>query len=124
MPGGGTTFGPQPRSYVQSLPKKVRKQALCVALTQKCREEKLFVFEEGKLDQPKTKTMQALLAKLKVEKALFVGSENENLYRSVRNLKKAKYIDVQGLNVFDILKYDFLFLSSTSLKKIEERLSA
>lgn len=122
FPGGGKVFGPRPRDYSYRLPQQVREQALRTALSQKCREGKLLVVDEFKSKEFKTKMVKNLFDSLKVTKGLVVDSKNDVLYRSVRNLSNGKYIDVEGLNVFDVLKYDHLFITKTSLKAIEERL--
>ncbi len=122
MPGGGTIFGPRPRDFSQSLPKKVRQEALRVALSQAQSGGKVFVVKDFSFEKPKTKAVRSLLEQLKVEKALFVDSGNENLGKSVRNLPKAKYLDERVLNVFDILKYDNVVMSSKALEQVEKRL--
>jgi large subunit ribosomal protein L4 len=76
------------------------------------------------IKRPTTKTVVAMLKKIEADRALIVDSSNDKLYRSVRNISKTKYIDVRGLNVFDILKYDNVFLTKESLKQIEERLAS
>ena len=121
-PGGGTTFGPRVRDYSQDLPKKMRKEALRVALTQAQQEGKVFVFSEFVLEKPKTKSVRTFLDQLKLEKALVVDSGNDVLEKSVNNLPKTKYVDERVLNVFDVLKFENIVLSSKALEKVEKRL--
>lgn len=122
MPGGGRMFGPIPRKYGYRMPITARLQALRTALSQKQREGKLIVVKEFGMKKPNTKEMIQLLTKIEAKSALFVDAKNDGLDRSVRNLPTAKYLDVVGLNVRDVLKYDRLVLSSSSIKTIEERL--
>ena len=122
-PGGGTVFGPTPRNYKYQLPKKVRIQALKSVLNQKAKEGKLFVFDSAPMEKPQTKSISKMIEGLELKKALIVDQNNKNLYLSARNIRNAKYVDARSLNVFDILKYENLLLSTTSLKTVEERLS-
>jgi large subunit ribosomal protein L4 len=124
MPGGGRVFGPKPRSYEYRIPREARRQALTSALAQKAAEGKLYVVDGLELKTPKTKSVVAILDKIEAKGALVVGTENETLHRSVRNIPNTKYLDVAGLNVFDLLKYENLLLTPASIKKIEERLAS
>ena len=117
--GGGTIFGPQPRDYGYRLPKQVRRQALISVLTQKFQEGKLFVIQDFDLEEVKTKKVAEILAKFGVDKAILVAEDNRNLVLSTRNLPGAMAVSQAGVNVFDLLKYDYLMLSDASLKKIE-----
>ncbi len=124
MPGGGKIFGPIPRSYAYELPKKVRKAAVRVALSEKRREGKFFVVDAFSLKKPETKSMQKFFDKIEVSKALVVDQKNANLEKSVRNLKSVKYTDVSGVSVFDILKYDHLCVSKAALEMIQKELKS
>lgn len=121
--GGGVVFGPTPRNYKYQLPKKVRDRALKSVLNQKAKEGKIFIFENISLEKPETKEISGMLKKLELKKALIVDQGNKNLYLSSRNIKSAKYVDARSLNVYDILKYENLLLSTTSLRTVEERLT-
>lgn len=121
--GGGVTFGPLPRSYEQKVPKKVRKQALKMALTSKLQENAILVLDEFKLDQIKTREFVAVTDALKAGNALIVTDQkNENLELSSRNVPDVKVLRSEGLNVYDILKYKTLVLVEASVKAIEGRL--
>jgi len=120
--GGGVVFGPKPRDYSYSLPKKVRRAALKSALSLKVKEGKLLIVENLNLEEIKTKAFVSLLKRLAVEDALIVDSDNENLERSARNLHTVKVLRPEGLNVYDILKYEYLLLTKQSAEKIQERL--
>ncbi len=123
MPGGGTAFGPQPRSYAYALPKKMRKAALSVALSYLVKEGKMIVLKE--IDSTgKSKDMFSKLTGLGLNKAFVVdGETNEMASRASRNLEKFKYVSVKGLNVFDLLKYDNLVVSQNAIEKMTARCS-
>jgi len=120
--GGGVVFGPKPRDYSYSLPKKVSRAALKSALSLKVKEGKLLIVDNLNLEEIKTKTFVSLLKRLAVEDALIVDSDNVNLERSARNLHTVKVLRPEGLNVYDILKYEYLLLTKQGAEKIQERL--
>ena len=121
--GGGVVFGPHPRSYEQKVTKKVRKLALKMALTSKLLDNELMVLDRFELDQIKTKDFVAAVQGLEASKALIVTVEkNANLELSSRNVPGVKVIRCEGLNVYDILKYEKLILLEEAVKGIEGRL--
>jgi large subunit ribosomal protein L4 len=121
--GGGSTFGPDPRSYAYKVPKKVRKLALKMALSSKLNEEKLFVLNELELDTIKTSEFVKVMNALNTKNALIITEKkNENLELSARNVPQIKVLRVEGLNVYDILKYKNVVLLESSIKSIEGRL--
>ena len=122
--GGGTVFGPLPRDYHYKVPKRVRKQALKSALSQKLVENKLIIVDALALDSIKTKEFVGIMKNLRVDNALIIDQQNPNLRLSARNVPKVKVIQPDGLNTYDILRYDYLVLTALSVKRIEERLSA
>jgi len=123
--GGGTTFGPHPRDYSYRMPRKARKEALLSALSLKNREGKIIVVDKLELEAPKTKIMVQALTELKVASALIVIAQtDEKIERSARNLPKVKVLRVEGLNVYDLLRYEHLILTDGALKLLEERLAA
>jgi len=123
--GGGSIFGPNPRSYSYKVPKKIRKQALKMALSSKTQANNLLVLDKFELEKARTKGFTAVLDNLKVKKALIVTENvNENLELSSRNVPGVKVMRYEGLNVYDILKYEKLILLATSIKGIEGRLTA
>jgi large subunit ribosomal protein L4 len=123
--GGGTTFGPQPRDYSYRMPRTARREALLSALSLKHREGKLIVVDKLELDSPKTKLMVQALADLKVESALIVIPQTDaKIERSARNLPRVKVLRVEGLNVYDLLRYEHLILTEGALKMLEERLAS
>lgn len=113
---GGSAFGPKPRDYSYLVPKKVRRGALCSALSMKVNEGKVWVIKDFDLNEIKTSKALEILKKFDAERSLFVShKEMVNFEMSSRNLRKFKVIRPQGLNVYDILSYDkLLILESTA----------
>ena len=122
---GGIVFGPHPRSYAYSLPKKVRRLALKSALSSKVISGDLIVLDELNFVQPKTKDMLGVLDNLKVErKALIVtADDNENVNKSARNIPGIKPMISAGLNVYDILNCDKLVMTKDAVLRVEEVLA-
>lgn len=123
--GGGAVFGPSPRSYETSLPKKVRKAALISALSSKFQNDKLKVVDQIELEEPKTRLFAQTVKALGIDsdKALFVTPDkNESLIRSSRNIYKVLVLPTDGLNVYDLLRFDRLILLKSSIPMIQERL--
>ena len=121
--GGGSTFGPDPRSYAYKVPKKVRRLALKMALSSKLKEENLVVLDEFGLDKIKTREFVKVMNALNTKNALIITEKkNENLELSARNVPQIKVLRVEGLNVYDILKYKNVVLLESSIKSIEGRL--
>jgi large subunit ribosomal protein L4 len=123
--GGGVIFGPTPRDFGFSVPKKVRKQALRMALSARAAEGKLLILNQFQLKEIKTKSFLEILNRLGMEKALIViGGENINLERSAGNVPGVKVLRVEGLNVYDILNHEHLILVRDAVEKIQERLAS
>ena len=123
--GGGTVFGPTPRSYSYKLPKKVRRLALQSVLSQKVLEGKLVVVDELSFAAPSTKEFKSVLNNLKVDaKTLLVlEGTNANAYFSARNLANVKVIDEGNVNVLDVVNYDTLVITKAALSTVEEDLA-
>lgn len=120
--GGGKVFGPHPRSYAYTVPKKVKKLALATALSLRLQEKKLVIVDKLQLDAPKTKVVASILKKLGCESALVVESkQNSNFSKSVRNMRSAACLPPEGLNVLDILNHAGLVISKDVLKAVEAR---
>jgi large subunit ribosomal protein L4 len=121
--GGGSTFGPDPRSYAYKVPKKVRRLALKMALSSKLKQENLVVLDEFGLDTIKTREFVKVMNALNTKNALIITEKkNETLELSARNVPNIKVLRVEGLNVYDILKYENVVLLESSIKRIEGRL--
>jgi len=121
--GGGVVFGPDPRSYSYKVPKKVRSLALKMALSSKFQGNCLFVIDRIELERIKTKEFLKVLDTLSLKKVLIVtDKKNENLELSSRNIPDVKVLRSEGLNVYDILKYENLVILESAITAIEGRL--
>lgn len=123
--GGGTIFGPQTRDYFYRMPRKARREALLSALSLKNRDGKIIVLGKFDLEAAKTKLMAQALSGLKVSSAVIVIPQaDEKIQRSARNLPSVKVLRVDGLNVYDLLRYEHLILTEEALKLLEQRWAA
>jgi large subunit ribosomal protein L4 len=121
MPGGGISFGPEPRDYSYVLPKKVKRLGLRTALSLLKKEGRLLVVDSMK-SEGKTKDLAQRLTTLGVEKAVMIdGQADEKFARASRNLAKYRYYGVEGMNVYDLLKYNTAIITKDSIAKIIER---
>jgi len=119
---GGTIFGPQPRDYSYKMPKKAWRAALCLAISDRARNGKLFVVESLDLSEPKTRAASAALGKLGVEHALIVlGEADARFFLAARNLAAHKVLALEGLNVYDVLNYRELVMTTQTARAIEAR---
>jgi large subunit ribosomal protein L4 len=124
--GGGTVFGPRPRSYSFKLNKSLKRLARKSAFSIKAKESNIIVLEDFNFETPNTKNFINVLKSLGLEdkKSLFVlGDSNKNVYLSSRNLKASKVISSSELSTYDILNTNSLVLLEGSLEVIEENLS-
>ena len=123
--GGGTVFGPQPRSYAFRMPKKQRRLAIKCALSDKVASGDFIVLDDLQFDAPKTKSVVKMLGDFGVDaKSLIITlDENENVELSSRNIPGVKAINTMGLNVYDILYHTKLFITKAAIEKIEEVLA-
>jgi len=120
---GGVVFGPKPRDYSYSLPKKVKRNALKSALSLKFAEKQLLVLKAMEFKEPKTKEGASFLEKLGVDSALIVDShKNKNLFLSLRNIPKVKVVDTSQVTVYDILNHNWLVFSESAFGSLMERL--
>jgi large subunit ribosomal protein L4 len=123
--GGGVVFGPDGRNYKYQVPKKVKKLALKMALSSKFNQKELVVLDRFELEEIKTQEVVGVLNTLNLNSALIVtDKDNENLELSSRNIRNVKVLRSEGLNVYDILKYQTLVLLEPAVKNIEGRLQA
>lgn len=120
--GGGAAFGPQPRSYRQAMPKKIRRLALRCVLSAKVAEGEMVVVDELALNEPKTREMARILAVLGVvSSVLIVTDEPEyNTYKSARNLERVKTLPANLLNVGDILSHRILIITVGAVRRVEQ----
>jgi large subunit ribosomal protein L4 len=123
--GGGIVFGPHPRDYSYSIPKKIRKKAIISALSMKFKENKMLVLKDFPMEKISTRIFKGVVDLFSLKKALFVIDEtNEVLLKSSRNIENVKMIRSEGINVYDILNHEHLILLEPSVKKIEGALLA
>jgi large subunit ribosomal protein L4 len=123
--GGGIIFGPTPHSYSYKLPKKVRRVALISALSMKLKEEKMIILRDFPMDEIKTKRFREVIDRFGFSKVLFVIDGSQPiLEKSSRNIREVKMVRSEGINVYDLLKYDHVVLLETSIKKIEGALKS
>lgn len=120
--GGGIIFGPKPRSYSYTVPKKIRRLAMKSAFSTKMADSKIFVIDALDFDTMKTKNMVDFMKAIKVDDSALVvlGGKNENVEKASRNLPTVKTAFVNTINVFDILKYDSFIMTKEAAEKIME----
>ena len=121
--GGGRAHGPVFRSHATKLPKKVRALALKTALSSKVKAEQLIVLDKAESKDGKTSVLRNQLIKLGITSALIIDGSNvnENFARAARNIDKIDVLPVQGINVYDILRRDYLVLTKAAIDSLEER---
>ena len=125
--GGGTIFGPRPRDYRQDLPKKVKRLARKSAFSYKAKDEQLIVVEDFNIEQPKTKEFSKILSVLKVSGKkilLLTEANNQNVYRSGRNIPKVKILEASKASTYDLLNNQVLILQKSAVKEIEKTFAA
>ncbi len=120
--GGGSVFGPKPRDYSYSMPKKAVAGALRSVLSLRAKEQKLVVVDAFTLGGIKTAKMAKALSTLGAKSALFVDARNIELDKSTRNLQAAKYLASEGLNVYDVMNHETLVLSKATVDYLTTRL--
>ena len=124
--GGGRIFGPRPRNYHFKINVKVKRLARKSAFSYKAKSKDILVLEDLNYDTPKTKEFISLMSSLKLQDdkiLLVLGTQNDQVYKSARNLKKVKVVTADTLNTFDLLNAKKVVLSESSLEKIENILN-
>ncbi|GAH20840.1 unnamed protein product [marine sediment metagenome] len=119
--GGGVVFGPKPRSYYQSMPKKMRRLALKCVLSSKAREKDMKVIEELAFEMSRTKDVVDILSALDVDSTALIVTEhsNRNVVKSARNLANSKVLPSALINVLDLLSYKTLIITVPAIRNIE-----
>ncbi len=118
--GGGAAFGPSPRSYSFKLNRKVKKAALCSALSVRFQAEKMIVVNELNMDKISSKSFDQMIKKFELEGVLIViDRPDSKLELSARNLKNVKVLRAEGVNVYDVLRYPNLVLTDAAVNEIE-----
>ncbi len=126
--GGGTVFGPKPRDYSYRINKKVRRLALKSALSSKVLDKEFGVLDQLALEAPKTQEFAAIVEAVKApSKTLFViGAQEEgmdNVYLSARNIPDVMLMNANGINVYDLLNANQVFMTEQAVKEVEEALA-
>ena len=123
--GGGTTFGPKPRDYSFKLNRKVRQQAVTMALSARYQEGNLVILDDFTLEAIKTKEFVSIMKLLELNNALIVvDADNDELSKSSRNVPGYKVMKTDGVNVYDILLHEKLVLLQPAIESLEERFTA
>jgi len=121
--GGGIVFGPKPRDYSYKIPKKARKAALKSVLSLKVKEDKLLILRGFPMEEIKTKKFKEILDRFELKSVLFVLDKSDpTLEKSSRNIRDIKMMRSEGVNVYDLLRYDNLVMLEPSVKMIERAL--
>jgi len=119
-PGGGVAFGPQPKNYSLSMNKKARKAALKSALSMLFKNEAITVLNSFELPEVKTKGFVSVLNAFNIDKTLVItDTANSTLELSARNVKHVKVLGPEGLNIFDIMKYQSVIFTEAAVRKVE-----
>ncbi len=123
--GGGTVFGPKPRSYETKLPKKMKKAALAAALSDRAGDSKIVLLDRAGFSEPKTKHAIALLNRLEMTGSTLVvvgkSEYNTSVRKSFSNLPRVKCLGAPGLNVYDILRHEGLVLTLGAIEELKAR---
>ncbi len=123
--GGGVAHGPKGSVYrIKKINKKVRKLALAQTLSKKNSDKKLYILADVKKEIKKTKEFNNFLEKNNLANALIITDNDtlKNINRSARNIKNIKLIKDEGANIYDLFKYKNVIMTSSSIKKIENRI--
>ena len=123
---GGVSFGPRFRSHEYSIPKKIKKLALKIALSSRFKEKKLIILKDLKINSHKTKDLFKKFSSMKISSGLIIGvnkDKDSNYIKASNNIKHIDSLPVEGINVLDILKHEYLCLTKESIEQINKRLS-
>ncbi len=123
--GGGIAHGPKGANYkIKKINKKVRKLALAQTLSKKTSDKKLYIFADVKKEVKKTKEFNKFLEKNNLKNTLIVSDLDtlKNINKSARNIKNVKLVKEEGTNIYDLLKYTNVLVTSSSIKRLEKRI--
>ena len=123
MRGGAVIFGPQVRSHAHKLPKKIRSLALKIALSKKFSDGKIKIINEAKIKNIKTSSLKNKIKKLGVSSALFISGEkiDNNFFLASRNIPNIDFLSINGINVYTILKREYLIIAEEALQSLNKR---
>lgn len=123
MRGGAITFGPQPHSYYQRIPKKMRRLAMCCALSQRLREDKFIALNELKFDEFSTKSFIGVLSALKHEKGrvlVVVDQPDVKVVKSASNVPDVRMVSARNMNLLDVINYPKVIATEAAINTIQE----
>ncbi|MDD2732225.1 MAG: 50S ribosomal protein L4 [Candidatus Pacebacteria bacterium] len=122
--GGGVTFGPDTlKVFKKIIPKKMKRKALFMVLSQKAKDQLIFVLDELKIERIKTKAVYEMLDKFFLKKGtglIITSKKDENIFKSARNIAKVKVIEAKDLNALDLMSYKYIIMPKESIKVIKE----
>ena len=123
MRGGAVIFGPQVRSHAHKLPKKIRSLALKIALSKKFSDGKIKIVNEAKIKDIKTASLKNKIKKLGINSALFISGEkiDNNFFLASRNIPNIDFLSINGINVYTILKREYLIIAEEALQSLNKR---
>src|SRR5712664_1522400 len=121
--GGGKAMAPKMRDHEYHVPKKVRKAAIRAAISKRNADKALFILDKWTPEKPSTKSAVEAFARLGFENALVIDEKNEALFKTIRNVRKYKFLPAAGANVYDILRHQTLVLTQAAAKALEGALS-
>ena len=123
--GGGTIFGPKPRDYSYTMPKKANKKAVSTVILEKYGNGDVLVLEDLKLEEIKTKTLKKILSGLGIDSPsmILIGEKDEILKKSARNLPDVTVMNIQNINPYELLKYKKIIIKEKDLARLEEALA-
>lgn len=122
--GGGTTFGPRPKEWLFKIPKNIKRKAMCTVLSAKLKEKKLLVLEDINFPEIKTKRAKEIFNKFELDNALIVlDRKDEKIIKSIRNMPEFRVLPLESINVYEILKYNYLVCTKAGIEKIEKVLT-
>lgn len=124
--GGSIIFGPKPRDYSYTLPRKLKRVALRSALTSKVNDEKIIVLDQLSFDAPKTKDMVNILKAFDnqgVKTLVIIAEKDDNVTKSIRNIEGVSVINTHNVNVYDIVNHEKLIMTQDAIARVEEVLA-
>ena len=116
--GGGVAFGPKPRDYSYSVPKKKKWGAVAVLLSNRLKEGKFHVVDKLDFKDGKTKDLVETLKLFKINSGLIIDLKNDQLERATRNLEKVKYLHIDGINPYDIISHEDILITKGGVAKL------
>lgn len=121
--GGAIIFGPKPRDYSYSVPRKLKRVALKSALSSKVKEDKFIVLDQLSFEAPKTKEMVNILKALNntgIKTLVIIAEKDDNVTKSIRNIEGVSVINTNNINVYDIVNHEKLIMTKDAVAKVEE----